>query len=56
MEVETTKQKGIIRRKKLCRPKPKEQEGMPQHQHYPLAKYREDENPKCNEDQLKNIA
>jgi hypothetical protein len=38
---ETTKQKEEKRKK----PKPEELEGMPQHQHCPLAKRRGDRNP-----------
>jgi hypothetical protein len=37
--------------------KPEEQEGMPQHQHYPLAKRREDRNkPEYHEEQQKDVA
>jgi hypothetical protein len=40
--VEATKQK---RRKEEKKPKPEEQEGMPQHKHCPLEKRRGDRNP-----------
>jgi hypothetical protein len=53
--VKTTKEKGA-RREKPHRPKPEEQEGMPQHQHCPLAKRREDRNLKYDEEQLKDVA
>jgi hypothetical protein len=39
------------RKKNPHRPKPEEQEGMPQHEHCPLAKRREDRDPKCHEGQ-----
>jgi hypothetical protein len=42
--VEATKQKGG-RRKKHHMHEPEEQDGMPQHQHCPSAKRREDRNP-----------
>jgi hypothetical protein len=55
--VETPKQKGKIRRKKPDRPnKPKEQEGMPRHQHCPPTMHREDKNPKYHEEQHKDVA
>jgi hypothetical protein len=41
------------RRKK---PKPEEHEGMPQHQHCPPEKRRGDKNPKCHEEQQKDVA
>jgi hypothetical protein len=44
--VEATKQNEEKREK----PKPEEQEGMPQHQHCPLAKRREDRNSKHHEE------
>jgi hypothetical protein len=44
--METSKQIKGARRKKHQRLKPKEQEGMPQHQHCPPTKHREDRNPK----------
>jgi hypothetical protein len=44
------------RRGKPHRPKPEKQERMPQHQHCPLAKYREDKNPKYHEEQVKDVA
>jgi hypothetical protein len=53
--VETTEQKGK-RRKKPHKPKPVEQEGMPQYQHCPYAKHREDKNPKYHEDQRRDVA
>jgi hypothetical protein len=34
------------RKKNPQRPKPEEKDGMPQHQHCPLAKHRGDKNPK----------
>jgi hypothetical protein len=43
----------IMMRKK---PKSEEQEGMPQHQHCPLAKRRGDRNPKYHEEQQKDVA
>jgi hypothetical protein len=50
--VEATKQiKG--KRKK---PKPEEHEGMPQRQHCPPEKRRGDGNPKCHEEQHKDVA
>jgi hypothetical protein len=36
-------------------PKPEEHEGMPQHQHCPLAKRRGDRNPKYHEEQQKDV-
>jgi hypothetical protein len=50
--METTKQKEERREK----PKPEEQEGMPQHKHCPPAKRREDRNPKYHEEQQKDVA
>jgi hypothetical protein len=47
---ETNKHKEERRKK----PKPEEQEGMPQHQHCPHAKRRGDLNPKCHEEQQKD--
>jgi hypothetical protein len=44
-KVETIKQTRK-RRTKPHQPKPVEQEGMPQCQHYPTANHREDRNPK----------
>jgi hypothetical protein len=52
--VETTKQKGV-RRKNLHMSKSEEHEGMPQHQHRPHAKRREDMNQKYNEDHEKDV-
>jgi hypothetical protein len=43
----TNKQKEETRKK----PKPEEQEGMPQRQHCPLVKRRGDRNPKCHKEQ-----
>jgi hypothetical protein len=37
------------------KPKPEEQQCMPQHQHCPHAKYRGDKNPKYHEDQQKDV-
>jgi hypothetical protein len=37
-------------------PKPEEQEGMPQSQHYTHAKRREDRNQKYHEEQQKGVA
>jgi hypothetical protein len=48
--VEATMQKEEERGKK---PKPEEQEGMPQRQHCPPEKRRGDSNPECHEDQQK---
>jgi hypothetical protein len=45
--VDTTKQKEERREK----PKPEEDEAMPQHQQCPPAKRREDMNPKYHEEQ-----
>jgi hypothetical protein len=36
--------------------KPEEQDGMPQHQHSPPAKRREDGNPNYQEEQQKDVA
>jgi hypothetical protein len=44
--VQATKQKEENRKK----PKPEEQEGMPQRQHCPPAKRRGDRNPECHEE------
>jgi hypothetical protein len=49
---EATKQKEEKRKE----PKPEEHEGMPQHQHCPLAKLRGDRNPKYHEEQHKDVA
>jgi hypothetical protein len=54
-EVETTKQKGSSREINHM-PKPEEQEGIPQHQHCPLAKHHEDKSPKYHEEQQKDVA
>jgi hypothetical protein len=51
--VEATKRKEVEKRKK---PKPEEQEGMPQHRHYPLEMRRGDRNPECHEEQQKDVA
>jgi hypothetical protein len=45
--------KNLEKRKK---PKPEEQEGMPQRHHCPLSKRREDRNPKYHEEQQKDVA
>jgi hypothetical protein len=37
-------------------PKPEEKEGMPHHLHCPLAKHREDKDPKYNEEHYKDVA
>jgi hypothetical protein len=37
-------------------PKPEEHESMPQHMQCSLAKHREDRNPKCHVEQLKDVA
>jgi hypothetical protein len=50
--VEATKQKEEKRK----RPKPEEQEGMPQCQDYPPAKRRGDRNPEYHEEQQKDVA
>jgi hypothetical protein len=50
--VEATKQKEEKRRK----PKPEEQEGMPQHQHCPPEKRRGDRNQECHEELQKVVA
>jgi hypothetical protein len=50
--VEATNQKEEKRKK----PNPEEQEGMPQRQHYPPEKRRGDRNPKCYEEQQKDVA
>jgi hypothetical protein len=41
---------------KTHRPKPEEQEDMPQHQHSPPAKRRDDMNPKYHEEEQKDVA
>jgi hypothetical protein len=38
------------------KPKHEEQDGMAQHQHCPLAKRRENRNPKYHEEQQKDVA
>jgi hypothetical protein len=43
-------------REKPHMPKPEEQEGIPQHRHNPLAKHREDRNPKHHDEQQKDGA
>jgi hypothetical protein len=48
---ETTKQKEGRRKK----PKPEQQEGMPQHQCPTHAKHRGDGNPKYREEQQKDV-
>jgi hypothetical protein len=48
--MKSTKQKGARKEKPLM-PKPEEPEGMPQHQHCPLAKRRGDRYPKNYEEQ-----
>jgi hypothetical protein len=50
--VEATKQKE----EKRGKPKPEEQEGMPQHQHCPPAKRRGDRNLEYHEEQQKDVA
>jgi hypothetical protein len=52
--VEATKQEKKGERKK--KPKPEEQEGMPQHQRCPPEKRRGDRNPECHEEQQKDVA
>jgi hypothetical protein len=49
--VEATKQKE----EKMKKPKPEEQEGMPQCHHCPPAKRRGDRNPKFHEAQQKDV-
>jgi hypothetical protein len=44
--VETTKQEEESKNK----PKPEQHEGMPQHEHCPLARRSEDKNPKYHEE------
>jgi hypothetical protein len=51
--VEATKQKEDEKRKK---PKPEEQEGVPQRHHCPPEKRRGDRNPKCHEEQQKDVS
>jgi hypothetical protein len=51
--MEPTKQEGERRGKKPHTPESEAQEGMPHHQHCPLAKCREDRNPKYHEEQQK---
>jgi hypothetical protein len=53
--LETAKQKGA-RRKDPHMPEPEEHECMPHHHHCPIAKGREDKNPKCHEEQHKDVA
>jgi hypothetical protein len=55
MGLETTKQNGA-RRKRPHMSKVEEQEDMPQQQHCPHAKRREDRNPKYHGEQLKDFA
>jgi hypothetical protein len=50
--VEATKQKEERRKK----PKPEEQEGMPQRQHCPPEKRCGDRNPECHEKLQKDVA
>jgi hypothetical protein len=50
--VEATRQKEGKRKK----PKPGEQEGMPQRRHCPPEKRRGDRNPECHEEQQKDVA
>jgi hypothetical protein len=50
--VEATKRKEEKRKK----PKAEEQEGMPQHQHFPSEKRRGDRNPEYHEEQQKDVA
>jgi hypothetical protein len=50
--VEATKQKEEKRKK----PKPEEQEGMPQRQHCPPEKCRGDRNPECHEELQDDVA
>jgi hypothetical protein len=50
--VEATKQDEENREK----PKPEEQEGMPQRRHCPPEKRRGGRNPKCHEEQQKDVA
>jgi hypothetical protein len=54
--VRATKQKGARRNIRPNRPKPEEKKGMPQHEHYLPARRREDRNPKCHEEQRKDVA
>jgi hypothetical protein len=51
--VETTKQNKEETRRK---PKPEEQEGMPQRQHCRPEKRRGDRNPECHEEHQKDVA
>jgi hypothetical protein len=44
------------KRRKEEKPKPEEQEGMPQRQHCPTAKRRGDRNPEYHEEQQKDVA
>jgi hypothetical protein len=56
LQVKNTKQKRG-KRENPHRLKPEEHEGMPHHhQHCPLAKRREDRNPKYHEEQQKCVA
>jgi hypothetical protein len=48
--LETTKQ-NRKKEEKPHTPKPEEEEGVPQHQHCPPAKHREDKNPRYHEEQ-----
>jgi hypothetical protein len=54
----TRKSDGGHQAKEEKREKPKleEHEGMPQRRHYPLEKRRGDRNPKCYEEQQKDVA
>jgi hypothetical protein len=40
----------------MKKPKPEEQEGMPQHHHCPLAKHHGDRNLKYHKEQQKDVA
>jgi hypothetical protein len=42
--------------KKRGKPKPEEQEGMPQRRHCPPEKRRGDRNPLCHEEHQKDVA
>jgi hypothetical protein len=45
-----------LKEEKRGKPKPEEQEGMPQHQHCPLSKHHGDRSPEYHEEQQKDVA
>jgi hypothetical protein len=55
-DVITTEENGKRRNNKPHKPEPEEHEGVPEHQHCPPAKHREDISPKYHEEQHKDVA